>query len=97
MGVIPFKHVPLTLKAIWHWYMGQMGLNYPDRDVWVITPWWHPMRWLLQKPMRYWSYDDYSIGGTYDGIWRYGTYEEAARSILQGFEDKLPDAARGAD
>lgn len=42
--------------------------GYPDRGQWELTPWWH---------------DEYSIAGTYDGEWKYSTYEECAHQALR--------------
>lgn len=65
---------------------------YPDHLHWELTPWWHWRCWLLGKSMRRWTYDMYSIGSTYDGAWRYSTYEECAHEALRE-RAGLPDAA----
>jgi hypothetical protein len=68
-------------SAIWWWWTPYEDL-YPDDDGFQITPRWHPMNWIGFK-MRRWIFDEYSIGGRYDGVWRYYTHEECARVTLE--------------
>lgn len=49
---------------------------------WQPTPWWHWRRWA-GKRMRRWVWDDFNIGGIYDGQWEYATHEECARRYLE--------------
>lgn len=51
-------------------------------DAWQLTPFWHPYRWFGYT-MRRWIWDDWSIGGEYDGQWEYASYRQCALEVLE--------------
>lgn len=62
------------------WWRGKL---YPDANVWRKVPRWHPMFWLGGQEWRRWRYEDYSIGGEYDGCYQYATTQEKARIFIE--------------
>lgn len=51
-------------------------------DAWHVTPWWDWRRYCGGN-MRSWHWDDDCIAGAYDGSWKYRSFEEHARIVLQ--------------
>lgn len=63
--------------------MALMGGDYgPSFNPWELVPWWHPRRWFGHS-MRRWTWDNFTMGGEYDGNWVYATYNECARITLE--------------
>ena len=59
-----------------------MGGDGFRANAWEFTPWWHWRYWRGHR-MRRWTYDDWSLGGMYDGQWEYATYLECATIVLE--------------
>lgn len=58
---------------------GDYGASY---DPWEQVPLWHPRRWFGWH-MRRWTWDTFTMGGSYDGNWQYATHDEVARQFLE--------------